>query len=112
MVRFIASCTSARLLERRDGLNLQQRIRVGELADPDECAGRKLALEDLAAQAHKLVAVADIGDEHRHRYEAVERPSARLEDRLHARKDPPRLGLEATHALLGLRVSAGLPRQK
>jgi len=52
--------------DHRDGLDFEQRIRVGQMRYGDGRAGGKILAEDFSAQFREAAMVARIGDEHRH----------------------------------------------
>ena len=77
-----------------DPLNLDEHLRAGETGDGDQRTRRKIVAESLLPQLGEPVAVASVGDEHRHRHHIGEAAAGLLEGPVQAGKHLSDLAVE------------------
>src|SRR5262245_12978085 len=95
-------------LERRDGLDLDERVGDREVGDLHQRAGRRIGPEELRAHLAVRLAIPDVGDEHGDLHHVVHLAAARLDDHLDLLEDAARLRL---HVALADEVAVLVERQ-
>src|SRR5260370_5717053 len=87
-------------------LNLDEHLRAGETGARNQRARRKIVAENFLPQFGEAIAVASVGDEHRHRHHIGEAAAGLLESLVQAGKHLSDLAVE----IAGKRVSRSVRR--
>src|SRR6185369_10921114 len=85
-------------VERRDGLDLDERVGDREVSDLHQRAGGRIGPEELRAHLAVRLAIPDVGDEDGDLHHVVHLAAARLDDHLDLLEDAARLRLDVALA--------------
>src|SRR5262249_57308896 len=87
----ISRAVGASAVQRRNGLDLDERVGDGEVSDLHERAGGRIGPEELRAHLAVWLAIPDVGDEDGDLHHVVHLATARLDDHLDLLEDAARL---------------------